>query len=372
MTCDSDVVKRLNQMERAGALGLLRSKVAKPVAVGLAEVGVALLRPFPRLYRHAGSWLSMHNPRIRSLFSWIGPDGGLKTHSDRAQSSRSNDLDPGYSALTQAPTGLHRRAGPISIQAALDNAARHQLLLPPEVDKHLWLLQSASEPEELESVTRLDQMRRSVASVCFIITVDRNDPEALARSVQSVLRQTDPTWEIILCGCVSVQDIIAEWLDIDWRIRRLLPGGGNDEVQNLLQASYLSTSQFVGHLAQGGVVDDDLVKHIGQHLVNDPKVDLVYTDEAAFMTRGLATSQPLNPYGAPEQQDAVHLVGRFLAIRKPLLLNLRIPRSGSRKADEYALGRAVSLAAQRVGQIKEVHYVRTFECGPPQESHRGN
>lgn len=365
MTCDSDVVKRLNQMERAGALGLLRSKVAKPVAVGLAEVGVALLRPFLRLYRHADSWLSIHSPRIRSLFSWIGHDGGPKTHPARAQTSPANDLDPGCSALTQAPTGLRRRSGPISIQSALDNAARYQLFLPPEIDKHLWLLRSASEPEGLETVTRLDQMRRSVASVCFIITVDRNDPETLARSVQSVLRQTDPAWEIILCGCVSVQDIIIEWLDIDWRIRRLLPGGGDDEVQNLLQASYLSTSQFVGLLAQGDVVDDDLVKHIGQHLINDPEVDLVYTDEAAFMAKGLATSPPLNPYGAPEQQNAVHLVGRFFAIRKPLLLNLRLPGSGSRKADEYALGRAVTLAAQRIGHIEKVLYVRTVERGPP-------
>lgn len=309
-------------------MGLLKSKVAGPLLAGAAAAGASLLKHFPVLGMRAGTW---------------------------RQSRRT---------LTQAPAGLHRRTGPISVEAALVNADRYQLALPSDMDKHLSALLSASEPEPLEPVTELDQMRRSPTSVCFVITVDRDDRDALALTVQSVLRQTDPAWEIMLCGSALLQNRIADWLDIDWRIRRLLPDAGSDEVQNLLRASAFSTCRFVGLLAQGDVVDDDLVKHMGRCLTNDPELDLVYTDEAAMAEDGAVISPFYKPDWSPEHQHAVHLVGRFLAIRKPLLLNLHIPGTGSREADEYALGLAVTRAARRIGHIEDVLYVRSCEHEP--------
>lgn len=315
-------------MKRSGVMGLLKSKVAGPLLAGAVAAGASLLKHFSVLGMRAGT---------------------------RRQSRRT---------LTQAPAGLHRRTGPISVEAALVNADRYQLALPPDMDKHLSTLLSASEPEPLEPVTELDQMRRSPTSVCFVITVDRDDRDALARTVQSVLRQTDPAWEIMLCGSVSLQNCIGDWLDIDWRIRRLLPDAGTDEIQNLLRAPAFSTCRFVGLLAQGDVVDDDLVKHMGRCLANDPGLDLVYTDEAAMMEDGAVISPFYKPDWSPEHQHAVHLVGRFLAIRKPLLLNLDIPGTGSREADEYALGLAVTRAARRIGHIEDVLYVRSCEHEP--------
>lgn len=343
-------------------MGLLRSKVARPLVAGAVAVCASLLRPFPGLRSSARSWLSTHGPGVHGLLVRLRHGTLPQTPSTSEQPTSSNGLNhDGTSALMQFPESTHRRAGPISVQAALVNAARFQLALPPNVDRHLSQLRSASEPEGLEPVTKLDQMRRSATSVCFVISVDRDDPEALERSVQSVLRQTDPAWEILLCGGASLQKCIAKWLDIDWRIRRLLPDKGSDEIQNLLQASAFATSQFVGLLAQGDVVDDDLVKHLGRCLTNDPELDLVYTDEAAMLQDGSVTSPFYKPDWSPEHQHAVHLVGRFLAIRKPLLLNLRLPGTGSREADEYALGLAVTRSARRIGHIEDVLYVRSCQ-----------
>jgi O-antigen biosynthesis protein len=332
---------------------------------GAVAAGTTLLEPFPSLRRQASAWLSTHLPRVHQRLVGLTLGTGPEQPAEPAGSGESDGTEPTPPTPIAVPRGLHKRTGPIGPQAALANTALSNLARPLELDKCLSPQRSASESERLEPVTTLGQMRRSAASVCFVITVDRDDAEALSRSVQSVLRQTDPAWEIFLCGTEAMQAHITGWLDIDWRIRRVTPGANANEVHNLLRASGLATSLFLGLLAQGDVVDDDLVKHISQSLTDDPELDLVYTDEAALMKDGSVTTPFFKPDWSPEHQHAVNLVGRFLAVRKSLLLNLHVASTGSREADEYALGLAVTRTARRIGHIEDVLYVRACERDTP-------
>ena len=51
----------------------------------------------------------------------------------------------------------------------------------------------------LEPVLELGQMRQSVTTVCFVVPIVTGDATLLERTMQSVLRQTDPGWEVLLC-----------------------------------------------------------------------------------------------------------------------------------------------------------------------------
>jgi O-antigen biosynthesis protein len=361
----SNLVHRLTRMERSGPINLLKYRVARPLVAGTVAKGISLLTLFPALRRHAGAWLSTHLPHVHQRLVRLALGTGADHPAETVGSEEPAGEEPAHPTPIEVPRGLHLRTGPIDPHAALANAALGQLALPLELDRYLSRQRSASESEALEPVTTLGQMRRSAASVCFVITVDRDDAEALTRSVQSVLRQTDPAWEILLCGGEAMQAFIADWLDIDWRIRRVTQGADSDEVQNLLRASGLATSRFLGLLAQGDVVDDDLVKHFSQCLTNDPEVDLVYTDEATLMKDGSVTSPFFKPDWSPEHQHSVNLVGRFLAVRKSLLLNLNVVSTGSQEADEYALALAVTSASRRVRHIEDVLYVRERETDIP-------
>ncbi|UJW81810.1 methyltransferase domain-containing protein [Hydrogenophaga sp. SL48] len=361
----SNVVNRLTHVEQSGLTGLLKYRVARPLAAGAVAAGTALLKPFPSLRRHAGAWLSTHQPHVHQRLVRLARGTGTDHPAETVGSEEPTGEETAHPTPIEVPKGLHTRTGPIGPRAALANAALGQLARPLELDKYLSQQRSASESEALEPVTTLGQMRRSAASVCFVITVDQDDAEALGRSVQSVLRQTDPTWEILLCGSEAMQTHIAEWLDIDWRIRRVTPGADANEVQNILRASGLATSLFLGLLAQGDVVDDDLVKRISHSLTDDPELDLIYTDEAALMKDGSVTSPFFKPDWSPEHQHSVNLVGRFLAVRKALLLNLPVAHTGSREADEYALALAVTSVARGIGHIEDVLYVREREIDIP-------
>lgn len=122
----------------------------------------------------------------------------------------------------------------------------------------------------LEPVTALNEIRGQGASTCFVIHVTDDDPANLERSIQSILRQTEPAWEILIAVEERVQTSLDAWLDTDWRIRRApYPVGGK---AGLLRSVAFATSDFVCLIAQGDVVDDFVVEGISRQSKCEPEL----------------------------------------------------------------------------------------------------
>ena len=232
------------------------------------------------------------------------------------------------------------------------------LELPVNFEAEVLLADKASANEILEPVFELGQMRMSSTSVCFVVIISENNSASLERTIQSVLRQTDPAWEIILVAPRHLQALAEEWLDVDWRIRRLVSLTENDEIQNILQAAIRATAQFVGLVTQGDVVDDDLLKRIGQKVRLAPLTDVIYTDEICYLDNEKFGEPFYKPDWSPEHQYSVNMLGRFLAIRKSLLLNFHLSRSNAPEAIEYELGLAVTRRARYIAHVDDALYIR--------------
>lgn len=239
----------------------------------------------------------------------------------------------------------------------LSNPALSLLEYPSDLRRFAGGL-SAAAADALEPVTELGQTRQSAAPVCFVLPVSSDDPEALHRSVQSVLRQTDPGWELLLCTPEVVAKQLDRWLEIDWRVRRYVHAGPMTEAEVLLNAAIQATTPFIGLLGQGDVVDDDLVKSIGIRVMATPAADLIYTDEAS-QPGSVRTGAPFyKPDWSPEHELSVHMLGRFLAVRKALLLDTTVPSSRTPEAAEYELVLSLTRRARRIVHIDEALYVR--------------
>ena len=243
--------------------------------------------------------------------------------------------------------------------AALSDPDLANLELPVNFESESSpLFDNSRDSETLEPVFELGQMRLSNTSVCFVVPIHENDRTSLECTVQSVLRQTDPAWEIILVAPRHLQVMAEEWLDIDWRIRRLVSPAESDEIQNTLQATIQATAQFMGILTQGDIVDDDLLKRIGQKVRVAPLSDVIYTDEICHLGNSLFGEPFYKPDWSPEHQCSVNMLGRFLAIRKSLLLNLRLSGSGAPEAREYEFALAVTRQARHIAHIDDALYIR--------------
>ncbi|MCB2016691.1 MAG: glycosyltransferase [Hydrogenophaga sp.] len=346
-----NAVGRLNRLERRGPVAWIKYGVVRPIAGAGLALGATLLQPFPGLRQRAGQWVASNLPALHRRLMLLRGDESLETEKSVGDEAVAEGQAPAV------PQGAFKRAEAVEPAVLLADPKFSTLARPLELEAHLSLIRARGDHEALELVTTLGQMRRSATSVAFVLTIHQDDSASLARSVQSALRQTDPAWELLLCAPDSLQTLVDEWLDIDWRIRRVTDAT-SDEVQNLLAASAQCTTEFVGLLTQGDGIDDDLVKRISQAIAADPQLDIVYTDEATLLDDGAVVSPFFKPDWSPEHHHSVNLLGRFLAVRKSMLLNLAVPCTGSSEADEYALSLAVSAQARRIGHLEDLLYVR--------------
>jgi len=206
----------------------------------------------------------------------------------------------------------------------------------------------------LEGVLGLNQMRQGATSLCFVMQIDSDDRGGLERSIQSILRQTDPTWELLLVAGEKQSELAAQWLDIDWRIRRI---DLEPDSSGLITIAEFATTEMIAPIRLGDTIDDDLVKLVMQRAQNEPNIDIIYTDEARLRADGTISEPFYKPDWSPEHLNSVNYIGRFVAIRKSLLLNMRPSSATSPEAAEYALLLDATECARRIAHIDELLYI---------------
>ncbi|HEX4179555.1 MAG TPA: glycosyltransferase [Caulobacteraceae bacterium] len=222
---------------------------------------------------------------------------------------------------------------------------------------------AAMSPDVLEPVTSLRQVLENGAATCFVVPVDTRDPAALERTIQSVVRQSAPNWEVLLAPADGFEAVLDEWLEIDWRIRRLPepPDGRPD----LVRAALYATSDFIGTITQGDLVEDELVASISRYSQAHPRADIIYTDEARIGEDSRLKDHFYKPDWSPEHLHSTNYVGRFTAFRKSKLLMTRVAPAVSVELQDYALLLKLAYSADEIIHIDEVLYLRAGEGGRP-------
>lgn len=244
-------------------------------------------------------------PRLRD---WV--------RSGRRTGSRLDSRRVKFTGHVHAPSDLH----PVLSDPDLLVLARPKaVFLDPET-----LLRSHSS-EHLDPVVEMNQMRQSPASVCFVVPVRGSNRTSLERALQSALRQTDASWELLLCCTSENAEAVAEWLDIDWRVRRVEMADLGTESQLLKAAAMYATTEFIRLLPEGEV-DDDFVRALGEMLPKSPELDVVHA-------------------------QAAHSVRHFPAVRKRLLLAVQASMGLEDATGEDQLLRAAIAKARSVGHI---------------------
>lgn len=251
---------------------------------------------------------------------------------------------------------LPLRQMPNTRTSVLSNPQLNNLPRPLDAVLEAFSVAAGQQDEQLKEITRLAQVHNGPVSVGFVVFVQGQDAAHLDRTLQSIFRQTDPSWELLLCAGHDPDDTVQGWLDRDWRIRRVPAQGG--EIDALSAAAGLSTSSFLGLITPGDVIDGDLVKRIG-HLVSQ-REDLVavYTDEARVSADGGLTNAFYKPDWSPDHQLSVNVLGRFLAVRKSLLLGLPREPWQTSAAAEYLLALRLVGQSAPVGHLQDILYLR--------------
>lgn len=350
------VTGRLDEgSSRSAASRELKKRLALPL-VRLATMGlVRAANLAPRLRDSAAFWLHTRRPGLYNKLKSVAPAAFEMLEKD----ARS----PDWQARLRTAASAHQAQGvpPLrEVRNTREAALANPLVanLPRPLDAVLEMLNVPSErkDEHLQEVTQLGQARKGTVSVGFVVFVNGQSASALDSTLQSVFRQTDPTWELLLCSDQVHHEPLADWLDRDWRIRRVPVQ--QSEVEALIAAANLSTSLFLGLISPGDVVDDDLVKRIGQLAKVQGDLAAVYTDEAGVGPDGSECGRFHKPGWSPDHLLSANVLGRFLGIRKSILLTLPRESWQSTEVAEYLLSLRLLDQSAPVGHLEEVLYLR--------------
>lgn len=241
-------------------------------------------------------------------------------------------------------------------EAVLTNPRLNNLPRPRDVVLQEFSVAAGQQDAQLKEVTRLAQVRSGPTSIGFVVFVREHDTAHIDRTLQSIFRQTDTSWELLLCATHDSDVVVQSWLDRDWRIRRV--PAQSSEIEALSAAAGVATTSFLGLVTPGDVIDGDLVKRIGQLVSQREDLVAVYTDEASLKVDGNWTDALFKPDWSPDHQLSVNILGRFLAIKKSLLLELTREPWQASAAAEYLLGLRLVGQSAPVGHLQDVLYLR--------------
>lgn len=216
------------------------------------------------------------------------------------------------------------------------------------------------------SAERLAALAASVAAledpplISVLVPTWNSDPAVLGDTIQSVLDQVYPHWELCVADdCSPMQetrDALQEWAARDARIRLVLLeqnqgiSGATNAALAVAQGSYVA---LLDH--------DDLLKphalaEVALALAADPTLDLVYSDEDKMDEEGNLVTPFFKPAWSPEHLTSRNYVTHLTVARTSLVTELGGLRTGFDGSQDHDLVLRIADRTDRVHHIAEPLY----------------
>jgi O-antigen biosynthesis protein len=178
------------------------------------------------------------------------------------------------------------------------------------------------------------------------------------RSIESVLRQTYPFWELcISSGASADAAVVAEYARQDSRIRFMeapSPAAMSAVANGALARA---SGEYVTLLDEGDELAEHALSKLSRVAIGASGLDMLYADEDRLTPEGCAAPF-FKPDWSPESLLAWMYVGRPAVYRTALVRELGGFRAEFDPACEYDLALRVAAGSPRVGHVADVLYHR--------------
>ena len=191
----------------------------------------------------------------------------------------------------------------------------------------------------------------------ILLALTGKPEHAARRSIESVLRQTYPFWDLCISCDEMVKAAAAEYACLDPRIRFT-------EASTDLNAALASASgDYTTLLWEGDELAEHALSKLSQSIVADPGLDMLYADEDRLTPDGAHVAPHFKPEWSPESLLAWMYIGRSAGYRTALVRELGGFRSEYNPAHEYDLALRLAVGSLRVRRVPDVLYHR--RTAPP-------
>lgn len=200
----------------------------------------------------------------------------------------------------------------------------------------------------------------SYPTLSIVVPVYNIAPIYLEACIQSVLRQTDPRWEIVLCDDCSTNDetiaCLESYRGIDSRIRVIRNSRNMGIAAATNKAIEFSTGEYIGFLDNDDELAPNAVEEIRKYIFEKSDIDFMYTDEDKIDSNGIHCEPCYKPDWSPEHFLSCMYVLHFLVARKKLICDVGMLRTRFNGAQDYDLVLRLSRISNKVGHLPKVLY----------------
>jgi len=224
-----------------------------------------------------------------------------------------------------------------------------------------WIVWNEPGYEELEA-QRVEQIKFRYRPLISIVTpVYDPDVVALERTIQSVVEQTYPNWELCIVDGASTQkdvvEIIESFAKHDERIRfhrldRNLGISGNTNA-----ALGVATGDFVAFLDHDDLLAPFALFEIVRLIATNPALDLIYSDHDLVSEDGVRRFQPLfKPDWSPEIMLSANYITHLTVVRRELIMEIGGFDPELDGAQDWDLFLRITEKTNRIAHIPKILY----------------
>lgn len=229
----------------------------------------------------------------------------------------------------------------------------------------ITLYDSLSE-EDCQAMTQRMETMEAPPVISLLLPVENPSKLLLRRTIESILNQKYPHWELcIACHGNVIHDVrtlLENYTISDPRIR-LFPEHNN---KRLYQAAKAALSLALGHWAGLLGQEDELPSHAlymaAETILAAPDLDMLYSDEDAIDIHGRRSAPRFKPDCNPDLLLSGNYIGRLTLCKRSLLEALGgfLPGFEGEIDHDLALRILEHCGPKRIGHIPHVLYHRRF------------
>ncbi|RAS55678.1 GT2 family glycosyltransferase [Vibrio diazotrophicus] len=196
--------------------------------------------------------------------------------------------------------------------------------------------------------------------ISILLPVYNSNKEFLESCIESVIAQSYTSWELCICDDASTESIVQEILNNyslkDSRIKFVI-SEENGHISNATnQALKLANGSHVVLLDHDDLLHKDALLYIAKEILNDTKVDLIYTDEDHVSIEGKRKLPFFKPDWSPVLLYSQNYIGHIVCLSKTIISEINGFTVGLEGAQDYDLLLKASLHAKNIVHIPRVLY----------------
>ena len=205
--------------------------------------------------------------------------------------------------------------------------------------------------------------------ISVVMSIDRRSELTSRESIDSVVAQLYPSWQLCLAVDGIQESLLTALLDPsglrDPRIRVIRPTTSESAAAAAKAALTLATGEFVAFLRAGDVLAAHALYEVAFELARNERTDIVYTDHDHINTDG----QRFNPWFKPDWDSdllvAEDYISDLAVYRRRLVKEVGFLRSGFEGAEyhDLALRCTAAIAPSRVSHLPAILCHRRSEVG---------